>query len=160
MPLQAPILDQRKYEEIYREALLRIPRYTLEWTDFNNSDPGITMIQLFSWLTEMMLYQMSRVPKRNYIKFLQMLNMELRPADPAQAHVTFTPAADVMEPFVRQRTQILAEGTDGDALIFDLEEGIGLIRQPLIHVQVYDGMNFTVVTTANIATETPFHPLG
>ena len=28
------------------------PRFTREWTDFNDSDPGITLVQLFAWLTE------------------------------------------------------------------------------------------------------------
>src|SRR3954464_6087502 len=73
MPLIAPPLDTEKFEDIFRQARLRIPRYTPEWTDFNESDPGITLLQLFAWLTEMMLYKMNQVPERNYIKFLQLL---------------------------------------------------------------------------------------
>ena len=93
MPLQAPKLDTRDFDQLLREALLRIPRYVPEWTDFNESDPGIALVQLFAWLTEMMFYEMNRVPERNYIKFLQLLNMELRPAQPATAHLTFTAQA-------------------------------------------------------------------
>ena len=42
MPLEAPVLDRRTFDEIYREALLRIPRYTPEWTDFNETLIPIT----------------------------------------------------------------------------------------------------------------------
>ncbi len=94
MPLEAPQLDTRKFEDLLHEAQLRIPRYTPDWTDFNDSDPGITLVQLFAWLTEMMLYQMNRVPERNYIKFLQMLGLELQPAQAATAHLTFTAKPD------------------------------------------------------------------
>ena len=94
MPLEAPVLDSRRFEEIFEQARLRIPRYTPEWRDWNESDPGITLLQLFAWLTEMQLYELNRVPDRSYIKFLQLLGLELRPAQPAQADLTFTPRAN------------------------------------------------------------------
>ena len=37
MPLQAPELDTRTFDELVKAARLRIPRYTPEWTDFNES---------------------------------------------------------------------------------------------------------------------------
>jgi predicted phage baseplate assembly protein len=162
MPLEAPQLDTRTFEELVRLAQLRIPRYTQEWTNFNDSDPGMTLVQLFAWLTEMMLYQMNRVPERNYIKFLKLLNLELRPAKPAQAHLTFTATAGaaVVES-VRQRTQVEAQPPEGgDPLVFETAAGLDLIRVPLSDVQVYDGAAFTVVTQANQGPGTPLRPLG
>ena len=93
MPLaeQEPKLDDRTFEELYRDLRLRIPRYTKEWTNYNESDPGITLLQLFAWLSEMMLVRMNQIPRKNYIKFLQLLGEELRPANPATAHLTFFP---------------------------------------------------------------------
>ena len=55
MPLVAPNLDDRAFADIYAEALTLIPRYTPEWTDFNDSDPGITLVQLFAWMTDLMI---------------------------------------------------------------------------------------------------------
>ena len=45
MPLGAyvPVIDNRRYDDIVTELRTRIPRYTSEWTDFNDSDPGITL---------------------------------------------------------------------------------------------------------------------
>lgn len=161
MPLEAPQLDTRTFEELVQLARLRIPRYAPEWTDFNDSDPGITLVQLFAWLTEMMLYQMNQVPERNYIKFLKLLNMELRPAQPAVAHLTFTAQAGAEVESVRRRSQIAAQPPDGgDLLIFETKAGLDLIRLPLTDIQVYDGVAFTVVTPANNASDTSFRPLG
>src|SRR5262249_14234507 len=119
MPLEAPLLDTRTFEDLKRAALLRIPRYAPEWTDFNESDPGITIVELFAWLTEMMLYQINRVPDRNYIKLLQLLGLEVRQAIPARAHLTFTPAPGAAVRSVRPRARLSAQPSgNGDPLIF------------------------------------------
>lgn len=161
MPLEAPQLDTRKFEDLLREAELRIPRYTPEWTDFNDSDPGITLLQLFAWLTEMMLYQMNRVPERNYIKFLQMLGLELQPAQSATAHLTFTAKAGAPDDLsVPQRAQIQGQPPEGDPAIFETLEGLDLIRPLLTDVQVFDGTAFTIVTELNNTQATAFPPFG
>ena len=85
MSLEAPQLDTRTWADLVAEARRRIPRYTPEWTDLNDSDPGMTLVQLFAWLTELTLYQMNRVPERNYVEFLNLLNLEPRPAQAAVA---------------------------------------------------------------------------
>ncbi len=161
MPLIAPPLDTEKFEDIFKQARLRIPRYTPEWTDFNESDPGITLLQLFAWLTEMMLYKLNQVPDRNYIKFLQLLGLELRPAQPATAHLTFTPKAGAPAAGpVRQGTQVSGQSPDGKQLIFETDAGLDLIPFPLSDVQVYDGSAFSIVTPANEKPGTGFQPLG
>ena len=36
-------LNDQDYEQLLGEALARIPLYTNEWTNFNVSDPGVTI---------------------------------------------------------------------------------------------------------------------
>lgn len=161
MPLQAPILDSRTFEDIFNEARRRIPRYTREWTDFNESDPGITLVQLFAWLSEMMLVEMNRVPDLNFIKFLQLLNLELRPAQPAEAHVTFFPKPGSLFDPVPAGTQLAAQPAEGGTpLIFETEAGLDLIEVPLTDVQVFDNGGFTILTPLNEKTGDSFRPLG
>lgn len=166
MPIElvTPSLDNRTFEEIKQQALLRIPRYTPEWTDWNESDPGVTLVELFAWLTEMMLYQMNRLPERNYLKFLQSLGLELRPAQAAVAYLSFTPkavAGSAAIPNVPQYTQVGGQApSGGPQLIFETSEGLGLIRLPLTDVQVFDGAAFTVVSPANANPGTTFRPFG
>src|SRR5262249_10206450 len=152
MPLQALNLDDRTFEDIYREARLRIPRYAPGWTDYNDSDPGIALLQLFAWLTELMIYRLNRVPEASYIKFLHLLDLELRPAQPAEASLTFTPkpGADVQP--VPARSGIGAQPAGGGPpLVFETETGLDLVPMLLTDVQVYDGVSFTVVTRSNEA---------
>lgn len=88
MPLQLPVLDNRNFEQLLTEAKRRIPVYTPEWTNFElDSDPGITIVQLFAFLTENLLYRADRVPERNRLKFLQLLGIPLQQAAPAQGLV-------------------------------------------------------------------------
>jgi predicted phage baseplate assembly protein len=89
MPLQAPRLDDRAFEDLVIEARRRIPLYTPEWTDHNLSDPGITLIELFAWLIDIMLYRINRVPEKHYIKFMELLGMVLREPEAAYTESTF-----------------------------------------------------------------------
>ncbi len=158
MPLKAPELDTRSFDDLLSEARRRIPRYTPEWTDFNPSDPGMTLLELYAWLSEMMLYQMNRVPERNYIKFLQLLDLELRPAQPATAYVTFS--GNRIETIGRG-TQVLAQQLGGGApLIFETEHDLTLVRAQLSKVVVFDGRAFSDVSAANTTPTVPFRPLG
>ncbi len=38
-------LDDKTYEELLAEAMMQIPLYAREWTNFNPSDPGITILE-------------------------------------------------------------------------------------------------------------------
>ena len=89
MPLPTPNLDDRKFQDILDEARRRIPQFCPEWTDHNLSDPGITMLELFAWMTDMLLYRLNRVPDKNYVKFLELAGITLEPARPATTDVTF-----------------------------------------------------------------------
>lgn len=161
MPLIAPDLDDRTFEELVEQLRLRIPRYTPEWTDFNDSDPGMTLVQLFAWLSESMLYRMNKIPERNYIKFLQLIGQELKPAQPAVADLTFTPQAGADVQPVRQRTQVAGQASgDGGLLIFETTAGLSVTPVPLASVQIFDGAKFVIVTEKNDNTTLSFPPFG
>ena len=90
MSLPTPNLDDLRFQrDLVDEARRRIVRYCPEWTDYNLSDPGITLIELFAWMTEMLTYRLNRVPEKNYVKFLEMLGVQLQPASSARAELTF-----------------------------------------------------------------------
>jgi hypothetical protein len=74
MPLQPPNLDDRSYNDLVAEALAMIPTYSPEWTNFNSSDPGITLVEMLAYLTDMLLYRLNRVTDNNTRKFLKLLN--------------------------------------------------------------------------------------
>ena len=49
-PLQPPVLDDRSYDDLVAELVRRIPVHSPEWTDHNDSDPGVAMLELFDEL--------------------------------------------------------------------------------------------------------------
>ena len=89
MPLQVPSIDDRRYQDLVDEALARIPVHNPAWTNFNDADPGVTLIQLFAFLTENLLYRANQIPERNRRKFLSLLGIPLRPATSARGLVQF-----------------------------------------------------------------------
>ncbi len=90
MSLPEPVLDDLRFQrDLVDEARRRIIRYCPEWTDYNLSDPGITLIELFAWMTELLTYRLNRVPEKNYIKFLEILGVHLQPPSSARTELTF-----------------------------------------------------------------------
>jgi len=162
VPLEAPQLDTRTWAELVAEARRRIPRYTPEWTDLNDSDPGITLVQLFAWLTEMTLYQMNRVPERNYIEFLNLLNLEPRPAQAAVAWLSFSPGSGYEGQTIPQGTQILADAAleDGTPILFETDHALDLVRLPLVRVASEVRGRFTDMTQANDSAGGFYYPFG
>jgi predicted phage baseplate assembly protein len=89
MALPAPDLDDRTFQDIVDEAKRLIPQYTPEWTNHNLSDPGVALIELFAWMSEMVLYRLNQVPDRLYVHFLNMVGIEPFPPSVATVPLTF-----------------------------------------------------------------------
>src|SRR3954453_15636071 len=89
MPLQLPQLDDRTFDQLVAEVKARIPVHTPEWTNFNDSDPGMTLVQLFAFMTENLLYRSNRIPEANRLKFLTLLGIGLQPPAPGRGLLQF-----------------------------------------------------------------------
>ncbi|MEM8715158.1 MAG: putative baseplate assembly protein [Cyanobacteria bacterium P01_G01_bin.4] len=125
-------LDDRQFQDLVEECLLRIPRYCPEWTNYNPSDPGITLVELFAWLTDQMLLRFNQVPRRNYVTFLEMLGIRLQPPAPSQTDMSFYLTASLPERYVIPAgTEVATERTETEeAIVFstDLPLTIGVPR--------------------------------
>ena len=84
MPIRPPALDDRGFDDLVAEVLARIPAHTPEWTNPRLGDPGRTLIELFAWLTDTLLYRANLIPERQRLAFLRLLGVPLRPASPAR----------------------------------------------------------------------------
>ncbi|HEX4457769.1 MAG TPA: putative baseplate assembly protein, partial [Polyangia bacterium] len=163
MPLSdlVPIIDDRTFDDLVAEARTRIPRYTPEWTDLNESDPGMALVELFGWMTDLLIYRLGKVPQLNYIKFLQLIGFELTPARPASAEVTFPVQPSFTQPYVivPQATQIATETPDAAGpVIFELDRGLIALTAALDAILVYD-TTYRDQSAANTAA-TGFLPFG
>src|SRR5215470_1024497 len=141
MSLPAPNLDDRRFQDIVDEAKRRITRYCPEWTDHNVSDPGVALIELFAWMTEMILYRVNQVPDRLYVKFLELVGIELNSAAPARTDLLFTLAAPPVQPIkVPAGTQVGTErGPGEDQVVFMTDSELLLVNPRLSACLTYTG---------------------
>jgi predicted phage baseplate assembly protein len=144
MPLPTPNLDDLRFQrDLVDEARRRIVRYCPEWTDYNLSDPGITLIELFAWMTEMLVYRLNRVPEKNYIEFLELLGIQLQPASSARAPLTFRLSApfplgpeDDTTTTVPQGTEVATWATEEEPeIIFTTDRKLAIAPPQLIQVR-------------------------
>ncbi len=89
MSLPAPNLDDRRFQDLVDDAKRLVQQRCPEWTDHNVSDPGVTLIEAFAQMTDQLLYRLNRVPERHYVKFLELIGVELFPPTAATVDVTF-----------------------------------------------------------------------
>ena len=109
MPLQVPSIDDRRHADLVRDTLARVPVHTPEWTQLSESDPGVTLVELFAFLTESLLYRANRVPEISRARFLRLLGVPLAAVQPAQGLVVFSGARlDAAVPMLPARTEVRA----------------------------------------------------
>lgn len=89
MPIQLPAIDDRDHAALVRDTLALAAVHAPEWTHTGPGDPGVTLVELFAFMAESLLYRANLIPERNRLKFLQLLGIGLRPAQPARALVQF-----------------------------------------------------------------------
>lgn len=85
--LKVPQLDDLTYEQRVKRAVSRIPAMTDQWTDFNSHDPGVTVLQLYAWLTDMLNYYMNATGDVHVEKYLKLLGIKPEPAQAAESYV-------------------------------------------------------------------------
>jgi len=91
MPLNPINLDDRSFQELVDTATATVRQHAPQWTDLSAGDPGTVMLELFSHLTEVMIYRLNRLPLKVYVECLRlMLGVQRRPPASAVAKLQFT----------------------------------------------------------------------
>jgi predicted phage baseplate assembly protein len=136
MALPVPNLDDRRFQDLVDEAKRLVQQRCPEWTDHNVSDPGVTLIETFAWMTDQLIYRLNRVPDRNYVKFLELIGVTLFPPTAARTDVTFWlagPQPDVVR--IPAATQVATVRTETDeAIVFATTEELPIIPAKLIEL--------------------------
>src|SRR5438105_13005513 len=94
MPIRPPALDDRSFDDLVQDVLARIPAHTPEWTNPRDGDPGRTLIELFAWLSDALLYRVNLIPERQRLAFLRLLGIKMRPAIPARGLISIISTDD------------------------------------------------------------------
>ena len=129
MVLPAPNLDDRTFQNLVDDAKRLVQQRCPEWTDHNVSDPGVTLIEAFAQMVDQLIYRLNRVPDRNYIKFLELIGVELRPPAAARGKVTFWLSAPQPQTVVvRRETEVATPRTDvADPVVFSTVKDLDIV---------------------------------
>src|SRR5947209_1799030 len=120
-------LDDRTFNDLVREARLKVMDACelTGWTEHNVSDPGITLIELFAWMTEMTIYRLNRLPEKVHLALLDLLGLGLDPPEAARADIQFRLKREATEPVGVPAfdTEVATPRTrDADPVIFQIQE--------------------------------------
>ena len=89
MTVPTPQLDDRRWEDLVAGAKAYLGEKAPGWTDHSPGDPGMVLVELFAYLTELMIYRLNRVPDKAYLEFLKLMGLTLRPPAAASAKLRF-----------------------------------------------------------------------
>ncbi|BBZ62455.1 putative baseplate assembly protein [Mycolicibacterium monacense] len=136
--LPAPRLDDRGFQDLVDDARRRIRRTCPTWSEHNISDPGITLVETFAMMLDQLIYRLNRVPDRHYVKFLELLGLELRPPGAAQGEVTFWLSAPQPQTIrVREGIEVSTDRTDlEEPVVFSTAEPLDIVPCTLQSGQV------------------------
>jgi hypothetical protein len=141
--IQPPNLDDRTWQDLVDEMTALIPRYAPQWTDHSPSDLGMTLIELFAWLVEQLIYRLNRVPEKNYIAFLKLLGILRDPPAPARTFLTFMSSQQVK---VCKGTLAQTQGSEREApVVFETDENVMVLPINLKEVLVFANDQITSI---------------
>jgi Baseplate J-like protein len=73
MPLTIPDLDDRTFHDLVDEGRAMIAGIAQEWTNYNPSDPGVTLIELFAYVSEILIYRLNQITDDDLRAYLKLL---------------------------------------------------------------------------------------
>ena len=167
MPIPLPELDDRTWADLMTELRAQLPRTAPGWTDHNPSDPGITLLELYAWISELLMYRLGRVPASTRRAFLRHFGMEPRP--PAVARTVVALRLAPLAPATSLPAGQVVTDDAGDVR-FATTEPAGLspawieqsAGEPTSRSQLISrgSGRVTDVTAANRLPDGAFHPFG
>src|SRR3990170_2608896 len=95
MDIKPPLLDARKSEDLYEQALRlakhHLPKWAEKWGPqyFDPEDPGLVVFKLFSDIAEQYIKQYNNIPEKHFFAFLDFMGVDLLPPHASNVPLTF-----------------------------------------------------------------------
>jgi len=140
-----PDIDKRNSAKILDEISNLLPHYVPEWVPtYNKDDLGVGLCKAYADLLDSVIYKLNKVPKRNFIEFLNVLGTTLTSKQAAKLPVTMTLSQGAEENvLVPKETEVVAKASSiHDELFFITESDLLVTFSDLVKV-------YTVVKDEN-----------
>lgn len=119
-----PDLDDRTWQDLVDQMRALIPKYAPQWTDHNPTDLGVTLIELFAWLGEGIIYRLNQTPEKNYLAFLNLLGITRDPPTPARTFLTYGSAVTVPVTVPAGTQAQTVDPAGGRPVVFETDEDL------------------------------------
>ncbi|SKB73193.1 putative baseplate assembly protein [Lachnospiraceae bacterium] len=130
--IQSKNLDNQTFEEITAHAVSRIPGLSGNWTNFNLSDPGITLVDLFAWYKEMQQYHLNFFSDEIAERLLALTGTYLLPEKAAECMLLITEDPERDYP-------ALTKLETKEGIVFELAEKIPDEIPEITGIHIIDG---------------------
>lgn len=119
MGIDIPNLDKHTFDTLLEDAISKLPSRAPAWTDYNLSDPGITLIELFAWLNDINSYRLNRISNEHQEAFLKIVNFNTKENIAAKVLLSFASERhiapynkdDDMQPLSSKKVVSVPKGT-------------------------------------------------
>ncbi|TDF97130.1 baseplate J/gp47 family protein [Paenibacillus piri] len=167
--MQPPKIDSNGIQDLIARMKEMAPYYTPEWRfSPEDPDPGTALFLLFAEMFQENVKRLNRVPMKNFIAFMNLLDVILLPARPASAFLTFRLNAGMADPIMLPAgTRASAAAADGDVL-FETERALlltpAMLTAAYLSSQKHDMIvripeSFTAASNAGTASPTALFEL-
>lgn len=155
MAIPTPNLDDRDFLQLLQEAVERVRTSSSEWTDLGPGDPGMTLLEAFAHLTEVMIYRLNRVPEKAYRSYLNLIGVQLRPPQAARATLLFSrgDSGDTTTPvYIPRGTRVGVASGSGEQIVFVVTQAAAIragqdhLEVPAYHCETVDAELVGVTT--------------
>ena len=156
MTLPLPNLDDRRWQDLVEEGQALIPLFEPEWTDHNTHDPGIMLMELLAWISEMDIYWVNRIPDSHRYKFLALAGYTPRPPRPARSLLSLTLNDGASTIPLPKGVRFAGPDGAGNKIIFSTAQSVNVVLGSLESIQLRRGDRWTDLTTPLARGEQPY----
>ena len=132
--MSAPVLESRDADALAADLARRIPAFVPGWLP-PAGGPGSSLLEIYARFLDALGRRIDRTPDKNELAFLDLLGLELLPAQAARAPVVFTPMPQLGDGSAAAGTRLAARPQGGgDPIVFETESAIGLAAARIAEV--------------------------
>jgi len=153
-------LDTRDAEEVVAELLIRRPGYVPLWRP-GRTGADLALVQAFARYLQSILQRLNQSPEKNRLAFLDLMGIQLIPAQGSRVPVFFTLNDNANDVRMPAGTRVASPPPPGrnDQIIFETERATGLAAAKLQEVlSLWPGRDQYIDHSAAFAAGQSFQP--
>jgi hypothetical protein len=152
-----PPLDPRTPQELVAALLARLPAFAPE-LDGLGAGPGRALLEVYARYLHALAQRLGEAPRKNELAFLDMLGVDVLPAQAARAPVVFSGPSRTVDATAPAGTRVAAEVRGrAEPIVFETERAVALASARLAEVvTVWPGRDAYADHSADALVGRPF----